>query len=91
MSVRSTTTTDPARSPITGGFVYRGTDIPALEGVYLWSDFYEGTLRGWRDAHGVESEAVTGVGGRPTTFAQDTDGEFYVLTDGGEFRRLVRG
>ncbi len=74
---------------ITGGYVYRGSAIPALDGVYLWADFYLSTLMGWRDAYGVESAAIGPVGGQPTSFGQDAAGEVYVVTAGGDFRKLV--
>lgn len=80
---------DAANRSITGGFVYRGDDVPALWGTYLYADFVGSTLMGWRDARGVENESIVGVGGRPTSFAQDADGEIYVVTFDGRFRKLV--
>ncbi|WP_052472077.1 PQQ-dependent sugar dehydrogenase [Marinobacter similis] len=32
---------------VTGGFVYRGSNIPALQGAYLFSDYGSGTLWPW--------------------------------------------
>ncbi len=74
---------------ITGGYVYRGSAIPSLNGVYLWSDFYLSTLMGWRDIYGIESAAIGPVGGQPTSFGQDAEGEIYVVTIGGDLRKLV--
>ena len=74
---------------ITGGYVYRGRAIPALDGVYLWADFYASTLMGWRDAHGSESVEIGPIGSRPTSFGQDAAGEVYVLTTDGRLRKLV--
>jgi len=74
---------------ITGGYVYRGDDIPALYGTYLWADFYESTLMGWRDPYGVESADIVGIGSQPTSFGQGADGEIYVVTVDGRLRKLV--
>ncbi len=76
---------------VTGGYVYRGTNIPALDGTYLYVDFYEARLRGWRDKAGVESVDL-GVDTplSPTTFGQDLNGEIYVFGRGGEVARLNR-
>lgn len=83
---------DYARNPnrsITGGFVYRGDAIPALYGTYLWADYYGSLLMGWRDPYGVESAGIVGIGGQPTSFGQDLDGEIYVVTIDGRLRKLV--
>lgn len=74
---------------ITGGYVYRGSAIPSLDGVYLWADYFVSNLNGWRDAYGVEDESIGAIGGRPTSFGQDADGEVYVLTANGLLRKLV--
>ena len=74
---------------ITGGFVYRGDDIPALWGSYLWADYFVSDLMAWRDPYGVESAVVNAIGSRPTSFGQDADGEVYVVTTDGRLRKLV--
>jgi glucose/arabinose dehydrogenase len=74
---------------ITGGYVYRGSAIPALDGVYLFADFYLPTLMGWRDAFGTESAEIGPIGSPPTSFGQDATGEVYVLTADGRMRKLV--
>jgi len=74
---------------ITGGFVYRGSDIPDLQGTYLFADFCSGRFWSLRYASG----GVTGLtertaafqpgGGRamsaPVTFGEDGRGELYVI------------
>ena len=74
---------------VTGGFVYRGAEIPSLDGVYLWADFFDPTVFGWTDAGGVSNTAIADADGRVPTFGQDADGEVYVLTIDGRLRKLV--
>jgi uncharacterized repeat protein (TIGR03806 family) len=67
---------------ITGGYVYRGSAIPSLQGRYIFGDF--GSSRVWAvqyDAMGVASkqDLFTAPGGM-ATFAQDQHGEVYVVT-----------
>ncbi len=79
------------RCSITGGFVYRGQAIPDLVGAYLYSDYCDGTLRAIAvDARGVViDEADLGVGGDATiSFAQDADGELYLLDADGPVWRI---
>jgi glucose/arabinose dehydrogenase len=80
-----------AQRSITGGYVYRGADIPALDGAYLYADLYEARLHAWRDDAGIEAvDLDVPTPPLPTTFGQDLNGEIYVLGYGGEVVRLVR-
>lgn len=76
---------------VTGGFVYRGEDLPAFQGVYLYADYCSGKLwgllRGARDAwQNRELFQLTGVS--PTSFGQDSRGELYIIGDNGGVYRL---
>ena len=70
------------RCSVTGGYVYRGARLPGLYGVYLYSDFCDGTLWGYSDAAGAHPIPL--VSGAPPdsvlSFGQGPDGEIYVLT-----------
>ena len=70
---------------ITGGFVYRGDDIPALAGQYLFADF--GSGRFW--ALGEERRLVADTSLNPSTFAEGPDGELFAVDFGGRIFRLV--
>ena len=76
----------------TGGFVYRGMNIPALDGVYIYSDFCNPTIRAWRDDHGVEAVdlEVSVPGVQSSAFFEDMNGELYTVSLGGTVARLDR-
>ncbi len=66
---------------IIGGFVYRGSAIPDLQGAYVFTDLCSGVL----DALRVEDDTLEGpveianTGVLSGSLAQDNDGELYVL------------
>jgi hypothetical protein len=63
---------------VTGGYVYRGAEIAALAGLYVFADYCSGRV--WSlDASGA-SPIITQIGSRtnPTTFGEDFNGELYV-------------
>ncbi len=67
---------------ITGGFVYRGENIPALDGVYIYGDFGSGRI--WfavPDAQGVWSSVVypTSAWYGISSFGEDEAGEVYLV------------
>jgi glucose/arabinose dehydrogenase len=69
---------------VIGGYVYRGSNIPALVGSYVFGDFGAGTI--WRltqDASGAW-QRVTLLSGGPSisSFGRDATGELYVLDYG---------
>ena len=73
---------EDSRCSVTGGYVYRGLRFPGLTGVYLYSDFCDGTLWGYADAAGAHPLLLaTGAPpGSVLSFGEGPDGEIYVLT-----------
>ncbi|MSO79279.1 MAG: sugar dehydrogenase [Acidimicrobiia bacterium] len=75
---------------VIGGYVYRGTSIPKLEGAYVYSDYCNGRLRYVRQ---VDNE-VTEMGSLSvrlreiSSFGQDADGELYVLSQSSGLYRI---
>lgn len=78
---------------VTGGYVYRGTLIPALQGHYLFADFCQGWVRSFRYAGGAATEltdwSALRPGGMITSFGEDAAGELYVLDSSGGVFRIV--
>jgi len=77
---------------VTGGFVYRGRAIPALQGCYVYGDF--STFRIWavrEDREGGQHEVVEvcRAPGQLSSFAQEPDGELLVTCFNGKVYRLV--
>ncbi|MDH4145295.1 MAG: PQQ-dependent sugar dehydrogenase [Acidimicrobiia bacterium] len=84
----------PDGCSITGGFVYRGTALPALHGWYVYADYCQPELLGFGlGGDGSRRSEALGVevpNGRIASFAEDLDGELFVLTiDQGRIYRLV--
>lgn len=80
------------RCSITGGYVYRGTRMPALRGTYLYGDYCSGEIFGFiPSVHGLADGArvllPTGLG--ISSFGQDQDGEIYVVGHEGSVHRIV--
>lgn len=72
-----------------GGYVYRGTQYPVLEGHYLFADLCSGRVRGLlQQVDGSFEEASVGKvsGGEATTFGQAPDGELVVAADRSVYR-----
>jgi glucose/arabinose dehydrogenase len=76
---------------ITGGYVYRGSAMPNLQGVYFFADFCAGFVRSFRFVDGAVTEqmewaALTLPREQITSFGEDAAGELYLMTlDGGLF------
>jgi glucose/arabinose dehydrogenase len=76
---------------VTGGVVYRGSAIPALDGAYLFTDYCDGRLRAIRAAGGqtVDERTFDDVSGNSlVSFGTDAAGEVYVLSLDGAVYRL---
>lgn len=77
---------------ITGGYVYRGSAIPGIQGRYFYSDFCSGWLRSIAVVDGVATERVDwniANVGSILSFGQDAQGELYMLSTNGKVYRLV--
>jgi hypothetical protein len=78
---------------ITGGYVYRGPSIPAIDGRYLYADYCSARL--WSLARGSGSprddSAVAKAAGlsSPTGFGVGPDGTLYVVSQGGTLYRFA--
>jgi glucose/arabinose dehydrogenase len=78
---------------VTGGYVYRGTRVPAAAGRYFYGDYCSGTVWSLKVAGG----RATGVRREPfsvrglSSFGQDAGGELYLTSvDSGNLYRLSR-
>lgn len=77
---------------ITGGIVYRGAALPALEGRYFFADYCSGVIEGLRYENGEATGLVAGESlGTVTSFGTDAEGEMLVVTDDGLVFRMVPG
>ena len=77
---------------ISGGTVYRGTEIPSLAGWYVFSDYCNSTVRAIRTAPGQAAADLIDFGSYATISAvvSGPDGEVYVLdVGGGQVARLT--
>jgi glucose/arabinose dehydrogenase len=82
---------------VTGGSVYRGTALPALDGVYFYADYCTGLLRSFRWANGAITDHWDwkaaldheGVLQQISSFGTDGDGELYIVELTGAIYELV--
>jgi glucose/arabinose dehydrogenase len=65
---------------VTGGYVYRGTSYPALQGIYFYGDFCSGILFGLKKDPGAgwQSVQLLDTSYSITTFGEDEFGEVYL-------------
>jgi len=77
---------------ITGGEVYRGRELPELDGIYLYGDFCTGRIWGLRATdQGWESRLLWETPFHISTFGLDEQGEIYLADYGaGVIYRLTR-
>ncbi|GAB4464134.1 MAG: PQQ-dependent sugar dehydrogenase [Anaerolineae bacterium] len=75
---------------VTGGYVYRGAQYPALDGIYFYGDYCSGTVWGlrrqpdgqWQQARLLDS------GAQISSFGQDEAGEVYLVDQTGTIYQL---
>jgi glucose/arabinose dehydrogenase len=75
---------------IIGGYVYRGQNLPAWWGVYLYGDY--GTGRVWGLLHlangNWQNNQMFATRYKISSFGQDESGEIYLVDDGGSILML---
>jgi hypothetical protein len=76
---------------VTGGFVYRGSNLAGVSGHYFYSDYCSGWIRSFRLAGGqaVDRRDWGLDAGRVLSFGRDAAGELYVLSASGTVYRLA--
>lgn len=74
---------------VIGGHVYRGTDVPALAGTYLFGDFCSGRIWGLASEGGSEPRLLAETGLSLSSFGEDEEGELYVLSLEGTLHRVL--
>ncbi|MFL5455270.1 MAG: PQQ-dependent sugar dehydrogenase, partial [Myxococcales bacterium] len=73
---------------VTAGFVYRGSDVPALQGRFVYGDFGSGRI--WSlAADGPAQAQVLAQAANISSFGEDRRGELYVVDLGGAVSRFV--
>jgi glucose/arabinose dehydrogenase len=80
---------------VIGGYVYRGSALPALQGLYFYGDFCQGWVHSLRYTGGTATEVTDWpalrAAGSLTSFGEDAAGELYVLEGSGRVSRIVAG
>lgn len=78
---------------VTGGYVYRGENLPELDGIYFYGDYCNG--RTWSlyfdDASGewIATRFID-TGWQISSFGEDEQGELYLVDYKGDIYRLTR-
>ncbi|MEX2421143.1 MAG: PQQ-dependent sugar dehydrogenase, partial [Actinomycetota bacterium] len=76
---------------VTGGYVYRGAEIPELVGAYVFGDFCRGSLEAFvlRDGEAAQQRPLGQVVEGLASFGEDANGELYALSLTGPVYRIV--
>jgi glucose/arabinose dehydrogenase len=75
---------------ISGGFVYRGGELPEWQGIYLFADFCTGNVWGTRKTteNTWETQLLFQNVGSITSFGEDENGEIYLVSRDGRLLKL---
>ncbi len=77
---------EDGRCSVTGGYVYRGQNIPQLRGTYLFGDFCTGEIWGFKDG---QTQLLLDTDLQISSFGEDTQGEIVVVGHGGTIFKIV--
>jgi len=71
----------PNGCSVTGGYVYRGSKIPELEGKYIYADYCSGRIWALSNDGGVwSSEELLDTDSQIGTFGENQDGELFLAS-----------
>jgi glucose/arabinose dehydrogenase len=90
---------DQGRASITGGYVYRGSCLPDIQGRYFFGDYAGTQIYSFEHAAGAITNLQdltstldpNGDINRLTSFGEDGFGELYVVSRNGRIFRIVAG
>ena len=78
---------------VTGGYVYRGSAIPGIQGTYFYADYCAGWVKSFVYRKGAATDhkdwKSLSPGGNITSFGEDGQGELYILTSQGGVYRII--
>jgi len=78
---------------IIGGYVYRGSKYPSLNGIYIYGDYNLGTIWGFRYDHAAhkvtDQSLMLSQKDNINSFAEDNAGELYALMQDGAIYQLI--
>src|SRR5262249_22235711 len=76
---------------IVGGYVYRGSVIPRLNGAYVYADFCTGDVRAIVQQNGtaVQGRSLGLNVSSTTTFGENAAGELFVASRGGTIYQIT--
>ena len=76
---------------VTGGYVYRGTKLDRLYGIYIYADFMVGTIWGLRyeDEEVMDHKVIAQSPVSISSFGEDEEGEVYVVDFNGKIYRFI--
>lgn len=81
------------RCSVTGGYVYRGSEYPDLDGVYFFGDYCSAEIMAIRvvDGEVVDSRVFATGLEHLRSFGVDHDGELYITAGDGVYRLAFEG
>ncbi len=86
---------DGGSNSVTGGYVYRGSKISSLQGLYIYADYGSGKIWGLTldeaQKRSVKNEELLDSKLPISSFGEDAEGEILVASYDGRIFRLVEG
>ncbi len=75
---------------VIGGFVYHGSGIPTLQGVYVFGDFGTGKIWGLQETSGTWTRTLLASTGKNiSAFGRDQNGELYAVDYAGAVWKII--